>query len=710
MKARTSILLLVMTLCATGLSQSSQKRAQDQPVRISTELVQWDVVVTDKDGKVVPGLTREDFELYESGKKQVLSFFEYVDAANRRIGAGKESEPLAVPSTQGLTERDIHRIFAFVIDDLTIRSEDMVYVRDMLTNFVNKQMQPRDLVAIVRAVGGRGLLQQFTTDKELLLRAIAALTPSTHPLNIFNRADQSVQVQVQPLSDAGAGDIAMETSLRESLDLAGTTNTADDSQKLMRATMSLGTASFVIESMKQLPGRKSLVLVSGGLPLFDPLAGAAVGNITSFMNTLADQATRAAVAIHTLDIAGMSAQVGVARFTDTPAKSMLPMDLNGMSSGAGNADPALGRRADTAMLGRDTLAPHLGLRALSSATGGIAVLNKNNFNEGLDKIIGANQGYYLLAYTPETKFDGKFRKIEVRVRRSGLRVYSRQGYLARQEVAPAAPASTRDQLLAAIHSPLARREIDFDTTLLYKAVPPNQGGLDIHLLINTQKLQLEPAGDKREANVDVAGFIFDETGRLRGGFDDTIKAVLSEQELGRISKGGLTFSKNTTLPAGVYQLRIAVRDNKSGRIGTTSRYVEVRDLSKGKLDASSLLLGAAPPGETGATNLAGLSADRQISRKQDLRYAVIVYNAKVKEGKPQVKAQMSIIQNGKVIYKAPEEDVAAAGNASQVMKWGQLGLSRVAPGRYTMSLVITDLLADKKYQTMTRGMDFIVVE
>src|SRR5882672_6464111 len=99
------------------------------------------------------------------------------------------------------------------------------------------------------------------------------------------------------------------------------------------------------------------------------------------------------------------------------------------------------------MLGRDTLAPHLALRALASATGGLAVLNKNNFNEGLDKIIGANQGYYLLAYTPETKFDGKFRKIEVRVKRSGLRVYSRQGYRALEEASPDAPTSTRDQLL-----------------------------------------------------------------------------------------------------------------------------------------------------------------------------------------------------------------------------------------------------------------------
>ena len=164
---------------------------------------------------------------------------------------------------------------------------------------------------------------------------------------------------------------------------------------------------------------------------------------------------------------------------------------------------------------------------------------------------------------------------------------------------------------------------------------------------------------------------------------------------------------NTRLPAGVFQVRLAVRDDKGGAIGTMNRYIEIPDLSKGKLAASSLLLGAVPAAETSAPT--PITGNRQISRKQDVRYALIIYNANQKQGKPQVKTQLIISQNGQVIFKEQEQAVETKSNDSQLIKVGQLGLSSVRPGRYTMTLVITDTLADKKAQTITRSMDFVVV-
>src|SRR5262249_22796158 len=158
----------------------------DQIIRIGTKLVQLDAVVVDKSGKIVKGLTQDDFELYEGGKKQQISFLEFVEAGGmgRALGPG---QPGAVPpkesSRQGPGEGEIRRIFAFVIDDLTIRGTDLSLVRQMLTNFVENRMQPTDLVAIIRTVGGRGLLQTFTTDRDLLRRAIASLTVSNHPFS-----------------------------------------------------------------------------------------------------------------------------------------------------------------------------------------------------------------------------------------------------------------------------------------------------------------------------------------------------------------------------------------------------------------------------------------------------------------------------------------------------------------------------------------------
>src|SRR5437763_4781837 len=320
MRKLIAIILLLMPLCVTALPQTPRP-GDDQPVRISTELVQIDVVVTDKQGRVVKGLSKDDFELYENGKRQLVSFFEMVDTSQPRAvkdaARADAPRPGEIAPPPGLSERDVRRIFAFVVDDLTTRYEDLTYLRQMLTNFVETQMQPTDLVAIVRTVGGKGLLQQFTTDKELLRRAIAGLTPATHPLSAFHNPE-TPKLNPQP-----SGTDMTTQPADQSEDIPDTDNPLDDTNRMLRSYMSLATAGFVIDSMKQLPGRKSLVLISGGLPIFSSNPGTEAGAVAGFLNLLTDKATRAAVAINTMDIRGLQAYSGVAGFEDTPGKSTM---------------------------------------------------------------------------------------------------------------------------------------------------------------------------------------------------------------------------------------------------------------------------------------------------------------------------------------------------------------------------------------------------
>lgn len=352
-----------------------------------------------------------------------------------------------------------------------------------------------------------------------------------------------------------------------------------------------------------------------------------------------------------------------------------------------------------------------GLRALASATGGISVTNTNNFDKGLEKILAASDGYYLLAYTPsDSKFDGDFRKIEIKVKADGLKVYSRRGYFAREEKR-ADPASKQEQLLAAIKSPLARRDVDLDATLIYKALPPNRGAVGIHLAIDPRKLQFEQADEKKQTSLDVAGFVFDEFGKLRGGFSETIKPDLSPEDYVKAEKGGLHYSADTELPSGVYQVRLVVRDNKTGALGTLSRYFEVPDLSKGRLAASSLMLGAVSASNPKPGSVKWMSASRRVSRNNNLLYATSVYNAKLKDGKPQVTTQLTLTRDGKMIYQSPEEPLATSpANPSQLMRVGQLKVSALPSGKYVMTVKIIDTLAEKKAQTLSRKMDFTVVD
>jgi VWFA-related protein len=703
MNKRIFASLMMLLLVAGALGQNKQK-PDEQVVRISTELVQVDVVVTDKNGRIVRGLTKDDFTLSDKGKKQFISFFEFVDAGKGAATPADKakSEPAPSASKEGLSEAEVKRVFAFVIDDLTIRFEDLSYLQQMLMNFVDNQMQPNDLVAIVRTVSGKGLLQQFTTSKDLLRRAINALVIGSHPMRVFNNP-QAERVTSADLAAAGAGGIGDSSGIidtsGESVDID---NPQEDTNRLLRSVMSLGTASFVIDGLKQLPGRKSLVLISGGIPILSSRPGSSAANISNFLNQLSDKATRAGVAIHTLDIRGMQAQVGVAAFDDTPGKSATDM----------RASSGFGRIPDESLMGDknpfDTMEAQQGLRVLSSATGGISVLNRNDFNAGLGKIVDSSEGYYLLAYTPsEGKFEGDFHKLDIKVK-GEYKVYSRRGYFARVEKADTAPSTKQEIVLAAVKAPLARRDIDVDAMVLYKAAPPNQGAIDINVVIDPRKLQFDEQNGKQEANLDVDGFVFDELGKLRGGFSETVTMSLSPDEYKRAVASGFTYSANTKLPPGVYQIRLAVYDNKNKKIGTLSRYLEVPDISKGRLSASSLLLGAAPQKDMNSTAPTPISGNRQISRKQDLRYAVVIYNPKQKDGKPQVTTQLVISQNGQQIFKQAEE-VVPAGQGNQLIKLGQLGLASVKPGRYTMTLIITDPLADKKAQTISRSMDFIVV-
>jgi VWFA-related protein len=670
-------------------------------IRISTQLVQLDAVVTDKTGKVVKGLSKNDFELFDGGKRQEISFFEFVDAepSTRPNAAAEPSAAEQQAAIQGAGVGDVRRIFAFVIDDLTMQPSDLVYVRDMLTNFVDNRMQPTDLVAIVRVVGGESLLQQFTTDKNLLKRTILKLTPRTSAFNAFNQYEDAAHTTSTAAPSPG-GAPAFNSAAALDGNASDINSETDDATSSLRAFMTLGTAGFLIDGMKELPGRKAMVLVSGGLPALSGTNGS-MGNVSYFLDQLADRATRAGVAINTLDIRGLSAQTGVASFDATPGKSA----VTGSSGSFGRLpDPAM----DGTKIPFDVIDAHMGLRQLSAATGGIAELNRNDFNKGLDQIVETNSGYYLLAYTPsDAKFNGDFRKVEIKVKGSGYKVLGRRGYVAREEHAPAAPATKRDELLAAIKSPLAKRDVNLDAALFYTALPNNKGAVGIGLAIDPSKLKFETVGDKQEANCDVEGFVFDELGKLRGGFDDTLKVDLTPEEMKQATAAGIPYSRTTEVPPGIYQIRIAVRDQATGAIGTTSRYLEVPDISRGHLSASSLLIGSVPVGETKA-GLPTMVPNRAFSRKQDLRYALVVYNPKMKDGASSVTGQVIISQNGKVLLREPPKQLTPVGG--ELVKIGQFGLGHVARGRFTLTVLVTDTLSDKKAQTMVRATDFNVID
>jgi VWFA-related protein len=698
------LLLSALTTLGALIAQTQNKSPQSPPddvLRITAELVQSDVVVTDKNDQPVPDLKLEDFELFENGHRQDLKFIEFVDAGARSSQRAPSETGITQTATRAPTEitiRNLRHVIAFVIDDVTVPREDISRVREMLIDFVDHKMLDDELVAIVRTAGGSGLLEQFTSDRETLHRAIGQIGASSVPPYLaFQGADRGRVIK--PPSPGGSqdtseqiGDLKIDSNLFADAPSEGANQTP-------RPFLALSLANQLIDSLQQVPGRKNLVLVSGGLPMFEvTTSGRIGGDIGQLFHDLTDNATRSGVVINTMDIRGLT--TAAAKFENTPAQSALGGDtLTG--------DLESFKANDNALLGSESLTNQLTLSALAGNTGGVSVVHSNNFSGGLDKVL-SRRAYYRLAYRPSEPFNDKFHRIEIKVRRPGVHVYTAQGYFARADKTPIA--TTKEaEIIKAATSPLARRDLDVAAELQYKFLPNNQAQLDIDTFIDAHKLQFSTSDNgKRRASFDVAGFVFDQLGRNRGGISQTVNVQLSDQEYETALANGLSYTASTQAPPGYYQVRIVVREGETGKIGSVARYFEVPDLSTRQLAMSSVMLYQIDLSHAGALPQQ-LPATRVISRRHDLRYAVVLYNARLDNNKLQAKSQLIISQDGQILLKEPERPIQTAGTvAGQFIQIGQLGLAKVNPGRYLLTIVVRDPLADKKRQVISRTVDFTV--
>ncbi len=703
MKRIIALVLCVACVCSAAFAQTptvpqkpQQETAPEDIIRITTDLVQTDVVVTDKSDQIIPDLKLGDFDLYDNGKKQDIKFMEFVsvDTGRRAEGARPSSMPSYVEQpVPGVTATNLKRVVAFVIDDLTMQIQDLPDIRKTLLNFVNNKMVDGDLVAIVRVVGGKGLLQQFTGDRQLLRRAIAEIRYVASPWGASLTPDDP-KLSTTPAQSLDSPSVDEPSNTPEIY------SANDETIRYFRGLSVLSTANYVINSLREIPGRKNLVMITGGIPIFEARSEGSF-DATLLLQQFQDNAIRAGVVVNTLDPRGLRASAGVKPFQATPAKSAMGgNDSADLTFGRGDAgaNSALG----PALAGGSE---HLGLMTVSKATGGISVINTNDFDSGLDKIMARSNGYYTLAYTPTEKFDRKFHHLEIKVKRSGTRVYSQQGYNAREENTATAPRTKQESIAAAARSPLAKNDLDVKPNLSLKFLSGNKAELDIDMLVDARRLHFNETGDRYQTSLDVVCFVFDQEGRNRGGVSDTMDLNLTRDEYQRALLLGIPYSANTVVGPNAYQVRAVVRESSSGSLGSFSKYVEVPDITKGRLAMSSVFLFAT---DAKGAKPAPLFAVRQLSHTQDLRYAAMVYNPKLKDGKPQLRSQLIISQGGKVLLREPEQPIESSGSGP-VSKIGQLGLSKVAPGRYVLTLVVTDSLADKSVQPMARSIDFTVV-
>src|SRR5215467_14315121 len=683
----TAILLMVSALPGLGVSQEKNKDGSDNVVRISAQLVQIDVIVTDKAGKAVAGLKREDFELYDNNKTQDISHFAYETTRSRSVGQDLD-ETRTLP--KAITAAQVKRVLAFVVDTLHMKPESVYRTRQMIENFIDKQMEPGDLALILPTAGGSGLFQQFTSDQRLLRRAADRLRPF-----IFSNDTTPFRSNPFSQSSSAASPMGMGRGGRTSPPripqsrLPGA-NVDPLEEAHVRAT--LGTLNNLINSMKQLPGRKLALFVSEGLRIFQT-------DTSHDLRQTTDLAARADVVFYTIDPRGLD-----------------PLTISAADDLAGQ-DPTdfLSNKHDDFRESQDSL------NAIALDTGGKFFRDNNDIKRGLANMLGENSGYYLLGFQPEgSKWDGKYHKLKVAVRgRSDLTVSFRRGYVA-QDDKPKVKENPDPQIaenIAAIGSPLVRRDIDLQLTPFYSDDSKQQPVITTLLHIDASQLHFNQTEGRYKDVLKLIGFVLDTNGKTVDGFSEELSLNLLPEHYEQSLKNGFLATRALTVKPGIYQMRVLVREGDTGKLGTANNYIEVPNLKSDRLALSSIFTAPARDQQGKTVESAGGGAtlsQRRFKRGSQIEYEFIIYNAASEghESQTQLEMRTRVMQGGRAIYAGqtrPVHPLTESTPPKRILAGGTLTLGQLVPGDYTLEVTVTDKLRKKESRAVVRQeIDFSV--
>jgi VWFA-related protein len=611
---------------------------------------------------------------------------------------------------------------ALVVDDLGLSFGSVKAVRDSLRRFVDEQMQPGDLVAIVRTGGGMGALQQFTSDKRILYAAIEKIRFNLNGrvgVSSFEPIRPTMKQEINASMNAATG----ETRGNVNVDTGGTagdvTGTDEDSvfdigiNEFREDAFTIGTlgaVNYVIRGMREMPGRKAVTLFSEGFSLMEQGSNFAGINsrIEGNLRRVTDLANRSSVVIYAIDPRGL-----------------VPIMFGAEDTRVGLRDDAFAQTQNLADRERDLFNSQQSLQYLSEETGGFAVINQNNLNRGVDKILNDQVGYYLLAYQPDDEtFDPakrRFNKLEIKLKRPDLKIRYRSGFFGVSDSdVRATPKTSEEQMLEAMLSPFASGQISLSSTSFFST--DGKKGLFMRSLIHFKGSDLKFVAEEdgwQKASFEVLAVTFGDNGQVIDTVNrvETIKA--KDQGLQEIKEKGLVYSMLVPVKKpGAYQLRIAVRDTETRHIGSSSEFIEVPDLKKKRLVLSGIVMESSATREKqqkGEINAVQSDTQRDIAVRRfpagaTLMFGTSIYNAK--NNPPRLTTQYRLFRDNRQIFTSPEAPLSFNGQAdSQTIDvGGAFGTDKnFVPGNYILQVIVKDLSGRGKDHIATQWTDFEIV-
>jgi VWFA-related protein len=566
--------LAVLAATTIVCAQQAQPPAEPIPaptIRVTTHMVVVDVVVTDKQGKAVAGLHPEDFVVEENGKVQKVSTL--TTPAENAPGAPPTLPP-GIYSNRPQYRSSGAPITLMLLDALNTPFTDQAYARRQMLAFVKEHFKPTDRMAVFTLTGPLNVLQDFTSDPQVLYTALQRYRPQTQPLTSATQPATSAEpgpattsstvatldASSQPPSDSGdasagspRGGGGAAAAIASAQAAIQTFETAQQAYaKDQYAVLTLTALNSLARILGGLPGRKNLIWVTGDLPFsFIPedrtMTQEEIDEAQSGINTRRLAEHNAGNLAETFRQSHAEEIREVASRLASAQVAVYPVDARGLS------------------ISSDIDAQET-MREMARETGGRAYVNQNEIKVGVERAFDDESAAYTLGYYPENKkYDGKYRSIKVKVKRDGIEIHNRRGYYA---IDPSQVKGYKPQqeVASALGDIVPSTMVAFTAQVKPPATNSVPGKIGVTYLVDASTLSAEDASGGKHLNVVFYASIYSPAGKMVANSSQKVDQTFDANTYQQIVQKGLMLHLDVDPQPG--QLRLAVQDVRTGLVGT----------------------------------------------------------------------------------------------------------------------------------------------
>ena len=684
MRRRSLAAVVVLALAGGGPLAGQQQPPAAPSFRTSVNLVLVDVVVRDRKGAIVTGLTRDDFQLVEDGKpQQILTFaFEQIETNSApieraallagRAGATavpRVAAPAAAPApaptpSAPLTSEDVagHRLLTLLFDTSSMQPEDVQKASDEAIKWVDEKMTAADLVAVATIGSSLQILSDFTSSKEQVHSVLQA----------FSAADGTAYATVDASTQASDEAAASATDDSTTTDVSAQELDTFNNDVRLRALKALA------EALAPIQQKKAILYFSSGMQRNG------TDNQVE-LRAAVNAAVRANVAIYPVDSRGLQAVV--------PGGSARQGSRGGIGAFSGSS--VAGQFTQLA-------AQQETLTTLAADTGGTAFLDSNDFGEAFGQVTKDISSYYILGYaSTNPDKDGRYRRITVRLKNRDVKVEAREGYYADRDFTHTAKGDREIQLQEQLTMQIPATDVPLFLTAGWFRMSTDRYYVPVSIAVPGSAVP--PPKGQEKTTLDVAGFIRDERGAPVGRIRDTMTVPPASAGL---AARQVLYQTGVTLPPGRFSIKVVVRENSSGQMGTFETKIAVPELKQAPVKLSSVVLStqlqpagtrksSSPLVRDGVELVPNLT--HIVNRGQKLYFYYEVYDPAQDAGMPQVRTSLAFYRGRVKVFETPVVERTAIDSADRHAAVFQFEVPAASfrPGLYTCQINVVDEVASR---------------